>query len=52
MQALDGQIMHIDALAEHCGLTVPVLSPILLGLELLGVVDLLPGSRYTLGRSG
>ena len=52
MQLLDGQIMHIDALAEHCGLTVPELSPILLGLELLGVVDALPGSRYTLGRVG
>jgi len=50
MQALDGSIMHIDALAEHCNLTVPELSPILLALELLGVVDVLPGSRYTLGR--
>jgi len=52
MQALDNEVMHIDALAEHCGLTVPELSPILLGLELLGVVDSLPGSRYTLGRAG
>jgi DNA processing protein len=52
MQALDGSIMHIDALSEHCGLTVPELSPILLALELLGVVDALPGSRYTLGRVG
>lgn len=52
MQALDGSIMHIDALAEDCGLTVPELSPILLALELLGVVDALPGSRYTLGRVG
>jgi len=52
MQALDGCIMHIDALAEHCNLTVPELSPILLALELLGVVDVLPGSRYTLGRTG
>ena len=50
MAALDGNIMHIDALAEDCGLTVPDLSPILLGPELLGVVDALPGSRYTLGR--
>ena len=45
---LDGEIMHIDALAEHCALTVPELSPILLGLELLDVVEALPGSRYTL----
>jgi DNA processing protein len=52
MQALDGEIMHIDVLAEHCALTVPELSPILLGLELLGVVDALPGSRYTIGRAG
>jgi len=49
MRILDGEIMHIDALAEHCALTVAELSPILLGLELLGVVDALPGSRYTLG---
>jgi len=48
MQILDGEIMHIDALAEHCALTVPELSPILLGLELLDVVEALPGSRYTL----
>lgn len=52
MRALSNDVMHIDALAEHCGLTVPELSPILLGLELLGVVDSLPGSRYTLGRAG
>lgn len=52
MQALNGNILHIDALAENCGLTVSELSPILLALELLGVVDALPGSRYTMGRSG
>jgi len=50
MQALGSEIMHIDTLAEHCGLTVPEISPILLGLELLGVVEALPGSRYTLGK--
>jgi len=49
LQALGDEIMHIDALAEHCALTVPELSPILLGLELIGVVESLPGSRYTLG---
>jgi len=48
--ALQGEVMHIDALAEDCSLTVSELSPILLGLELLGVIDALPGSRYTLGR--
>ncbi len=41
-------ILHIDALAETCGLTVPELSPILLALELQGVVERLPGSRYLL----
>ncbi len=52
LQALDGSILHIDALAEDCGLTVSELSPILLGLELIAVVDALPGSRYTMGRTG
>jgi len=49
IKALEGEIMHIDALAEHCGLTVSELSPILLALELLGVVEHLPGSRYAMG---
>jgi len=49
IKALEGEIMHIDALTEHCGLTVPELSPILLALELLGVVESLPGSRYAMG---
>ncbi|MDQ6986604.1 MAG: DNA-processing protein DprA [Mariprofundaceae bacterium] len=49
LAALQDNILHIDALTEHCDLTVPELSPILLGLELIGVVEALPGSRYTLG---
>jgi len=49
IEALKGEILHIDALTEHCGLTVSELSPILLALELLGVVEHLPGSRYALG---
>jgi len=49
IKALEREIMHIDALAEHCALTVPELSPILLALELLGVVEHLPGSRYAMG---
>jgi len=49
LAALAAEILHIDALAEQCDLTVPELSPILLGLELIGVVEALPGSRYTLG---
>ncbi|MDX8392765.1 MAG: DNA-processing protein DprA [Mariprofundaceae bacterium] len=49
LAALADNILHIDALTEHCDLTVPELSPILLGLELIGVIEALPGSRYTLG---
>lgn len=48
-EALAREIMHVDALAEHCGLTVSELSPILLALELAGVVEQLPGGRYALG---
>ena len=39
---------HVDALAESCGLTMSELSPILLRLELDGVIERLPGSRYLL----
>ena len=46
--ALGRQTLHIDALAEDCSLTVPNLSTILLRLELLGAIEKLPGSRYTL----
>ena len=45
---LSGGDMHLDHLAESCGLTVSELSPILLRLELAGVVERLPGSRYLL----
>lgn len=48
LSVLRAGILHIDMLAENCGLTVSALSPILLGLELLGVVESLPGNRYTL----
>ena len=47
--ALRQEIMHLDALSEACNLTVPQLSPSLLALELQGVIERLPGSRYTLG---
>ncbi|MDX8405582.1 MAG: DNA-processing protein DprA [Mariprofundus sp.] len=40
--------VHLDLLAETCGLTLPELSPILLRLELQGVIERLPGSRYLL----
>ena len=49
IQALQHSILHVDALADSCGLTVSQLSTILLALELQGVVERLPGSRYTLG---
>jgi len=39
---------HIDLLAETCGLTLPEISPIVLRLELQGVIQRLPGSRYLL----
>jgi len=48
LRVLDRESMHVDALAETCGLTVPELSPILLRFELQGVVERLPGSRYLL----
>ncbi len=48
LQALAVESMHLDHLAESCGLTVPELSPILLRLELQGVIERLPGSRYLL----
>ncbi len=48
LQALAGGSMHVDHLAETSGLTVPELSPIVLRLELQGVIERLPGSRYML----
>ena len=48
MALLQRQIMHVDDLAEDCGLTMPALSTILLRLELQGVIEKLPGSRYAL----
>ena len=49
LAALQEGVLHMDALAEQCRLTVQELSPILLGLELIGVIEALPGSRYALG---
>jgi len=48
LQILATESMHLDHLSESCGLTVPELSPILLRLELQGVIERLPGSRYLL----
>jgi len=45
---LERGVLHVDTLAEDCSLTVPALSTILLRLELQGVIEKLPGSRYTL----
>lgn len=48
LRILGRESMHVDMLAESCGLTMSRLSPILLRLELDGVVERLPGSRYLL----
>jgi DNA processing protein len=48
LQKMGREIMHLDQLAETCSLTVSELSPILLRLELQGVLERLPGSRYLL----
>ncbi|MDX8389755.1 MAG: DNA-processing protein DprA [Mariprofundaceae bacterium] len=48
IEALKMDSLNLDALAICCCLTVPTLSPILLRLELQGMVERLPGSRYTL----
>ena len=50
VKALETDILHIDSIAECCNLTVPELSPILIGLELAGHVERLPGQRYILAR--
>lgn len=49
LDALKLEIMHLDSLADACGLTVTELSPSLLALELMGVIERLPGSRYIIG---
>jgi len=49
LSVLRCEIMHLDGLADACGLTVTELSPSLLALELQGVIERLPGSRYSLG---
>jgi len=41
-------VAHVDMLSEQCRMSLPELSPILLALELRGVIDRLPGDRYTL----
>lgn len=46
VEKLERESMHLDDLTETCGLTLPELSPILLALELQGVIKRLPGSRY------
>ncbi|MES0371446.1 MAG: DNA-processing protein DprA [Mariprofundaceae bacterium] len=49
LAALKQEIMHLDSLVDACGLTVTELSPSLLALELQGVIERLPGSRYIIG---
>lgn len=45
---LEQGVMYVDRLAEELGLTISELSPILIGLELQGVIESLPGARYHL----
>lgn len=40
-----GEVVDYDVLAERCGLSVGVLSALLVSLELCGLVRLLPGKR-------
>ncbi|MDQ6963703.1 MAG: DNA-processing protein DprA [Mariprofundales bacterium] len=47
-QLLATEILHIDAIAEGSNLTVAHLAPALLALEMRGIIERLPGSRYTL----
>lgn len=48
LAAMGRESIHVDEICQTCGLTLPLLSPILLALELQGVVERLPGSRYQL----
>jgi len=48
LAALGRECMHVDEICQTCGLTLSKLSPILLALELQGVIERLPGSRYLL----
>jgi len=47
-QLLATETLHIDAIVEASSLTVTHLSPALLSLEMRGVIERLPGSRYAL----
>ncbi len=42
------EAQHIDTLVEASGLTLSLLSPALLALEMRGVIERLPGNRYAL----
>ncbi len=48
IEPLRGGPVHIDVLIERTGLPVPVVMEALLGLELLGVVEQLPGKYFLL----
>lgn len=49
LQALRREALHVDALADVCGLTLQALSPMVLALELEGAIERLPGNRYIIG---
>ncbi|MEW5723592.1 MAG: DNA-processing protein DprA [Thermodesulfobacteriota bacterium] len=46
LEALGEEPVHVDALGRKLGLTPPKLAPILLNMELCGLVRQLPGMRY------
>lgn len=48
IESLRGGPVHIDVLTERTGLSVPVVMEALLGLELQGVVEQLPGKYFLL----
>lgn len=50
MEALIAQEMEFDALCEQTGMDGAALSAVLVGLEMEGLIDALPGLRYALSR--
>lgn len=48
LQSADGS--HLDNLRHHCELSTSEIAPVLLGLELKGLIKPIPGNRYVLLR--
>ena len=45
---LEGEALHIDSLAQKCGLSMKEINAILILLELQGIIEQLPGKFYKL----